>query len=48
MTRHQPPADHPEDDGPPIMGTWNRLYILVMVLHIVFIFFFYLITRSLS
>lgn len=37
-----------EDDQPPIMGTWNRLYILVLVIHVVFISLFYLITKSLS
>ncbi|MCB9314225.1 MAG: hypothetical protein H6568_15815 [Lewinellaceae bacterium] len=38
----------PEDDQPPIMGSWNRLYILVLVIHVIFITLFYLITQSLS
>ncbi|MCF8236833.1 MAG: hypothetical protein K9I85_01645 [Saprospiraceae bacterium] len=42
------PTENPDEDQPPIMGSWNRLYILVMVLHILFIAIFYFITRSLS
>ena len=46
-TNTQNPSNEP-DDGPPIMGSWNRLYILVLILHILFIGFFYSLTLWLS
>ena len=45
---HEDQGPMPEDDQPPIMGSWNRLYILVLVIHVIFITLFYLITKSLS
>jgi uncharacterized protein YneF (UPF0154 family) len=32
------------EDGPPIMKTWNRLYALVLILHVGLIIGFYLLT----
>lgn len=36
------------EDKPPIMKTWNQLYLLVLVLHAVFIALFYLLTKTFS
>jgi len=36
------------DERPPIMGTWNRLYLLVLVIHALLIFLFYLFTHYYS
>ncbi len=38
------PVETP-DAPPPILGTWNRLYVLVLVMHAVFIFLFYWFTK---
>ncbi len=40
--------DNHLDDLPPFMGTWNRMYMLVLVVHVLFIAVFYLITLRLS
>lgn len=42
--RPQPPGD----ERPPILGSWNRIYLLVLILHFLFIALFTLLTRSLS
>jgi hypothetical protein len=36
------------NERPPIMGNWNRLYLLVLVIHALFIFLFYLFTHYYS
>jgi len=36
------------EDKPPILGSWNRLYALVIILHIVIISLFVLFTRYYS
>lgn len=37
-----------KQDNPPIMGTWKRLYTLVLVLHAVVILLFYLLMYRFS
>jgi hypothetical protein len=34
------------DDSPPILGSWRNLYILVMVLHFIFIGLLYWFTQA--
>lgn len=36
------------DDQPPILGTWNRLYALVIILHALIITLFYWFTQVYS
>jgi hypothetical protein len=49
MSKPEPSTEEDHlDDLPPFMGTWNRMYILVLVVHVVFISIFYLITLLLS
>ncbi|MEL6864938.1 MAG: hypothetical protein AAFP19_10980 [Bacteroidota bacterium] len=38
----------PPDDQAPVLGTWNRLYLFVLVLHAVIILLFYTFTRVMS
>lgn len=33
-----------EDEKPPILGSWNRMYAFVLILHAILIFCFYLFT----
>jgi len=41
---HKPP--HPaEDPPPPILGTWRRMYMLVLIYLALLIFVFYIFTR---
>ncbi len=47
MKENLPPRP-PEDDPPPIMGTWERMYTLVILLHAFIIFLFYLFTQAYS
>ena len=35
----------PRDTPPPILGTWKRLYTVVLLVHLAFLFGFYLFTR---
>jgi hypothetical protein len=35
----------PETDKPPILGNWNRMYILVLLVHTLLILFFYWFTK---
>lgn len=37
-----------EDDKPPILGSWNRLYAFVLILHALIILLFYIFTRVYS
>lgn len=37
-----------EDEKAPILGSWRRLYLLVMVLHFIIIALFYWLTASYS
>lgn len=39
------PAPSPEEDRPPILGTWRRFYWVVLLLHALFIVLFYLLTQ---
>lgn len=39
---------HPEDDPPPILGSWSRLYMFVLILHALIILLFYIFTRAYS
>ncbi len=43
-------ADQPDydDDSPPVLGNWNRVYVLVLMIHALFIILFYLFTRYFS
>ncbi len=36
------------DDRPPILYSWNNLYLLVLVAHAIIILLFYLFTRAYS
>ncbi len=36
------------DAPPPIMGSWKRLYLFVLILHTLLIFVFYLFTKAYS
>ncbi|MCB0704105.1 MAG: hypothetical protein KDC34_02305 [Saprospiraceae bacterium] len=45
MTRNRPEI---KDDPPPIMGTWPRLYALVLFCHAIIIALFYLLTKMYS
>lgn len=36
----------PEDEQPPILGSWRTLYLLVIILHFVLIGLFYWFTRT--
>ncbi len=38
----------PNDDKPPILGSWNRLYAFVLILHALIILLFYIFTRLYS
>ena len=42
------PPPLPQDEPPPIMGTWQRMYALVIVLHAFIIYLFYLFTHAYS
>ncbi len=47
MSDQQPDIDTlPEDEQPPILGSWRALYVLVIVLHFVLIGLFYWFTRT--
>jgi len=35
----------PEEDNPPILGTWRRFYWVVLILHALFILLFHLLTQ---
>ena len=35
-------------DNPPILGTWNKLYLFVLVFHALLILLFYLFTKAFS
>ncbi|MEL6988218.1 MAG: hypothetical protein AAGK97_10340 [Bacteroidota bacterium] len=43
MNKEEQVLENP-DQRPPIGGTWNRLYALVLILHFLFIGLFYLLT----
>jgi hypothetical protein len=34
------------DDPPPILGSWNRMYAFVLVVHVLLLIGFYLISRA--
>ncbi len=36
----------PDDEKAPILGSWNRLYVFVMVLHFIIIALFYWLTMT--
>lgn len=40
------PSPTPEQDSPPILGTWTKMYLFVLVLHALIIFLFYLFTHA--
>lgn len=49
MPKSEPSSEEDHlDDLPPFMRTWNQLYVLVLVVHVIFILIFYLITLRLS
>lgn len=41
-------SDLNDEGSPPILGTWNRLYLFVLVFHALLIFLFYLFTKAYS
>ncbi len=42
----QPPL--PDDGPPPILKTWNRMYLFVLILHAIIITLFYWFTKAYS
>ncbi|MFK7933676.1 MAG: hypothetical protein AB8G22_09205 [Saprospiraceae bacterium] len=42
------PDTNTDDDRPPILNSWNQLYALVLALHALIIFLFYLLTKAYS
>ena len=34
--------DDPNDETPPILGSWRNIYAIVLVVHVLLIVFFYL------
>lgn len=46
--KRQPMSPHADQDKPPILGTWNRLYAFVLLLHALIIILFYIFTRAYS
>ena len=48
MTQEKKTPEDLVEDRPPIMGSWKRLYWLVILLHTVIIFLFYLFTTYYS
>ena len=35
-----------DDDTPPVLGSWSRVYLFVLVLHLLLILGFYLFSRA--
>lgn len=44
----QPTHINDEDDKPPILKSWNQLYVLVLIMHALIITLFYLFTQAYS
>lgn len=44
---HYHHTEPPEGENPPIMRTWQRMYVLVLILHALLILFFMILMRSL-
>jgi len=42
------PESKANEEDPPILGTWNRMYILVIIVHFVIIGLFVLFTKYYS
>lgn len=36
----------PNDETPPILGSWSRIYAVVLVLHVLLIILFYFFSRA--
>ncbi|MEM1359774.1 MAG: hypothetical protein AAGF89_16335 [Bacteroidota bacterium] len=36
----------PDDETPPILGSWSNIYTFVLVLHVLLIIMFYLFSRA--
>lgn len=41
-----PEVPHPDDETPPILGSWKNIYTVVLVLHVVLIILFYLFSNA--
>jgi hypothetical protein len=41
-------SDMNDEPSPPILGTWNKLYLFVLACHALLIFLFYLFTKAYS
>jgi hypothetical protein len=41
-------AESLKEDQPPIFGTWNKLYVFVLIFHALLILLFYLFTKAFS
>jgi len=37
---------NPNDESPPILGSWSRIYGIVLVLHLILIVLFYLFSQA--
>lgn len=35
-----------EDEQPPFLNSWNQIYVMVLIIHAVLIFLFYLFTEA--
>jgi hypothetical protein len=46
MPNKSNPMSEQDDEKAPILGSWNRLYVLVMVLHFIVIALFYWLTMA--
>lgn len=42
------PSENPDEDRPPILGAWWRIYAFVLVLHALIIALFYFFTHAYS
>jgi hypothetical protein len=48
MTTPKTEQGQHDDEGPPILGSWNRIYAFVLILHAVIIALFYFFTHAYS
>ncbi len=42
----EPELTNPDDETPPILGSWKNIYTVVLVLHVVLIILFYLFSNA--
>jgi hypothetical protein len=44
MSQENPNA--PDDESPPLLGSWRNIYIFVLVLHVILIISFYFFSQA--